>query len=305
MCLRRNMQTAPNSRTQKFIAVGAVLALALISLQAYTLMTDGTFDAAGIQKVGGSTDPPTNGTISVTGSGQVEIQPTMAILTIGVNTQDPSAQTAAQQNANIMTNVISALENLGINSSSIQTVSYSINPQINYDANGKSSVAGYQVDSQVQVTITTPTTTSQAEVQLGTKVGSAIDAAVGQGANEVYGVQFTASNSAVQQADQQALQLAVQDDVQPGEVDRDSARRDRNRCHLGQHEPILYSLPRDPGRHSIRIEPDSHSRTPVAHRLRHSTGRLHDQLAPPVGAPLFFFRKVTVITKVDRPDARP
>ena len=211
MCLRRNMQTAPNSRTQKFIAVGAVLALALISLQEYTLMTDGTFSAAGIQKVGGSTDPPTNGTISVTGSGQVEIQPTMAILTIGVNTQDPSAQTAAQQNANIMTNVISALENLGINSSSIQTVSYSINPQINYDANGKSSVAGYQVDSQVQVTITTPTTTSQAEVQLGTKVGSAIDAAVGQGANEVYGVQFTASNSAVQQADQQALQLAVQD----------------------------------------------------------------------------------------------
>ncbi|MGD0637126.1 MAG: SIMPL domain-containing protein [Nitrososphaerales archaeon] len=205
------MQTAANSRTQKFIAVGAVLALALISLQAYTLMTDGALSAAGIQKASGSTDPPTNSTISVTGNGQVEIQPTMAILTIGVNAQDPSAQTAAQENANIMTNVIGALENLGINSSSIQTVSYSINPQINYDANGKSSVTGYEVDSQVQVTVTASTTSGQSEVQLGTKVGSAIDAAVGQGANEVYGVQFSASSSAVHQADQQALQLAVQD----------------------------------------------------------------------------------------------
>jgi len=204
------MQTAVSSRTQKLIAVGAVLALALLALQAYTLTTGGTLGTSSIPKAGGTTDPPTNATVTVTGVGQVQIQPTTAILTIGVNTQDPSAQTATQQNANIMANVITALENLGINRSSIQTVSYSINPQTNYYQNEKPSITGYQVDSQIQVTISAATTPSQAQVQLGTKVGSAIDAAVGQGANEVYGVQFTASNAAIQQANQQALQLAVQ-----------------------------------------------------------------------------------------------
>jgi hypothetical protein len=209
------MQTAAGStRKQKLIAVGAVVALAILSMQAYTVIASGSLSAAGINKASGSVDPPTNSTMTVTGNGQVDIQPDMAILTIGVNTQDPSAQAAAQQNANIMTNIISALDNLGINSSSIQTVSYNIYQQYAYPVvyngpvNSSSSIGTYEVDNEIQVTISV---SSQAVAQLGAKVGAAIDAAVAQGANEVYGVQFTASNSAMQQANQQALQAAVQD----------------------------------------------------------------------------------------------
>ena len=209
--------TEVSTRTQKLIAIGAVVALAILSVQAYTFVTSGSLDTGGIHQAGGSVDPTTNSTITVTGTGLVNIAPDMAILTIGVDTTDSSAQAAAQQNANIMNNIISALENIGINSSSIQTVSYDIYQQQNYYAipvtcsgvvNASSCTSGYEVDNEIQITISV---SDQSISQLGAKAGAAIDAAVAQGANEVYGIQFTASNSQVQQANQQALQLAVQD----------------------------------------------------------------------------------------------
>src|SRR5271163_1944646 len=115
-----------SSRTQKLIAAGAIVALALLSVQAFTLVTTGAVSTSGIHAASGTTDPSNNGTITVTGNGQVNIQPTEALVTIGVNTQAATAEAAAQQNANVMTNVIAALEGLGINSSDIQTISYNI-----------------------------------------------------------------------------------------------------------------------------------------------------------------------------------
>jgi uncharacterized protein len=209
------MQTA--TRTQKLIAVGAIAALALLSVQAYALVTTGSL-ATTIRTASGSTDPPSNSTISVTGNGQVTVQPDIALLSIGVNTQGSSAQAAAQQNAQTMAKVIAALENLGINSSSIQTVSYDIYQQNQYatpvvcstplNSTACFSSGGYEVDDEVQVTISA---SNQTVSQLGTQAGAAIDAAVAQGANEVYGVQFTASNTQLQQANTEALQAAVKD----------------------------------------------------------------------------------------------
>ncbi len=212
------MQTAStNTRTQKLVAVGALVALAILSVQAYALVANGSLSTAGIHSASGSTDPPTNSTITVTGNGQVSIQPDVALLTIGVNTEGASAETAAQQNAQTMTNVITALGNLGINSSSIETISYDIYQQTGYAVPVVCSTplnvtscgsSGYEVDNEIQVTISV---SSQSITQLGTMVGAVIDAAVAQGANEVYGVQFTASTYQLQQANNQALQLAVKD----------------------------------------------------------------------------------------------
>lgn len=209
------MQSA-STRTQKLVAVGAIVALAVLSVQAYALVSTGSL-ATTIHTASGSTDPPSNSTISVTGNGQVTVQPDIALLSIGVNTQGSSAQAAARQNAQTMAGVIAALENLGINSSSIQTVSYNIYQQNQYAVpvvcstplNSTACAAeGYEVDDEIQVTLSV---SNQTLAQLGTAVGAAIDAAVGQGANEVYGVQFTASNAQLQQANTEALQAAVKD----------------------------------------------------------------------------------------------
>lgn len=201
------MQTTASSRTQKLIAVGAVVALVVISLQAYALISSGAVGTTGKQTARGGGDPAVNGTISVTGDGEVNIQPDRAILSFGVTTQDTSAQVAAQENSATMNSVISALEAIGINSSSIQTTSYNINPETDY-ANGAQFITGYQVVNEVQVTVQV----SDASLgTLGARVGEAIDAAAGQGANEINGIQFTASDSAIQQATNQALQAAAQD----------------------------------------------------------------------------------------------
>ena len=212
------MQTS-STRTQKLVAVGALVALAILSVQAYGLVANGSLNAAGVHKASGSTDPSTNSTITVTGNGQVSVQPDIALLTIGVNTEAASAEAAAQQNAQTMTSIMTALGNLGINSSSIQTISYNIYQQNGYpvpveicstplNSTVCPAAGGYEVDNEIQVTISV---SGQSITQLGTKVGAVIDAAVAQGANEVYGVQFTASASQLQQANTQALQQAVKD----------------------------------------------------------------------------------------------
>ncbi|MDA4112922.1 MAG: SIMPL domain-containing protein [Thaumarchaeota archaeon] len=193
---------------QKLLAAGAIVVLAILSIQTYELVAgSGAASSIGIHSVNGSTNPAANSTITVSGSGLVNIQPDRAILTIGVTSQDSSAQTAAQQNAAIMSNVITALGAIGINSSSIQTTSYNIYPQTQY-SNGPAVITGYQVTNEIQVTIQVP---SASLGTLGAKVGQAIDAATAQGANQIYGIQFTASSAAINQATNQALALAVQD----------------------------------------------------------------------------------------------
>jgi uncharacterized protein YggE len=198
-----------NTGRKRLIAAGAIIALAILSIQTYGLVAgSGATSSIGIHDAKGSTNPAVNSTITVSGSGLVNIQPDRAILTVGVTSQASSAQAAAQDNAVTMNNVITALGAIGINSSEIQTTSYNINPQTEYNNNGPTVITGYQVTNEIQVTIQA----SGASLgTLGAKVGQAIDAAVGQGANQIYGIQFTASSSAVKQASNQALQLAVQD----------------------------------------------------------------------------------------------
>lgn len=141
-------------------------------------------------------------TITVTGVGTVSIQPDRAILTIGVITQNTSAQSAVERNAEIMSRLIASLESLGINRSEIETVYYSISPA--YDSSQK--VIGYTVTNQIKVTVL-----SRGNVtELGMKTGQVIDTATSGGANTLYGVEFLSSDSSIQTAKIQALALAAQ-----------------------------------------------------------------------------------------------
>lgn len=198
---------AHRTRTQKLIAAGVVIAIALLTVQAYALARGGDGSPLTVTTARGSTDPSNNSTVTVIGTGQVGIEPNEVILSIGVTTQSSSAQTAAEQNANTTTSVISSLEHLGINSTEIQTVSYQISPETNYNNQAPPSITGYQVANEVQVTIAV---SGENISQLGTMAGQAIDAAVAQGANDISGVEFTASQTLIQQATNEALQQAVQ-----------------------------------------------------------------------------------------------
>ena len=160
------------------------------------------------------TTPRADGTISVQGTGQVQITPDRGIVTIGVTTQATTAQAAAQSNANTMNSVISGLNGIGIGNDNIQTIYYNIYPQYSC-CNSPSTITGYQATNEIQVTIIA---SGQTLAQLGGKVGLAIDTAANNGANQIYGVQFSAADSAIHQAQQTALQQGTEDASQRAHI---------------------------------------------------------------------------------------
>jgi hypothetical protein len=141
-------------------------------------------------------------TIQVTGEGTVAATPDEVLLLLAVQTQATTANQTASDNAVIMTRVMTALTNVGVSKSAIQTVSYSLTPIYNYkpDQTTPPAITGYTAENAIQITIT----------DLGS-VGRILDTAIAAGANEVQGVTFTFSTATYASLQKQALQLAIQD----------------------------------------------------------------------------------------------
>lgn len=134
--------------------------------------------------------------IEVTGEGAVPATPNRAIIVLGVVTENPNLSTAQSENASRVTSVINALSRLNIPKDRMQTVTYRIEMQYDYEE-GTQTLRGYQVTHQLQITIDT--------VEL---TGSVVDTAVKNGANDVSSIQFAMSNPDIYY--NQALSLAIQ-----------------------------------------------------------------------------------------------
>ncbi|MFC0234704.1 MULTISPECIES: SIMPL domain-containing protein [Fictibacillus] len=142
----------------------------------------------------------------VSGEGSVSAVPDRALLTIGVITENQNLSVAQKDNADKTASVIQTLMSLGIPQSDIQTASFRIEPQYNYE-NGQQQFRGYRVEHQLQVTVK--------DIR---QTGQAIDQAVANGANSVSSIQFTVSNPdafynqalslAIQNAQQKAISMA-------------------------------------------------------------------------------------------------
>jgi uncharacterized protein YggE len=118
--------------------------------------------------------------IHVSGSGSSSEKANQATVTLGVYTENPSATEAVQDNAALMNAVIDAIRAEEIPEEKIKTVSYSVNP--NYDWETRRTV-GYRVTNMIQV-----------EIDDISKVGDILDAATGAGANNVQGISFGLSD---------------------------------------------------------------------------------------------------------------
>ena len=142
--------------------------------------------------------------ITVSGTGQVSYTPDEALIQVSVQTANTTAMAATASNARDMTNVIRALNGIGISNSSLVTQGYSL--YANY-ANCYSScvpqIIGYSVTNSLQVNIT-----SASPAELGLKAGQVIDTAVKAGANGI-SLSFGASNSMLKTLTNEALQNAV------------------------------------------------------------------------------------------------
>ena len=148
-------------------------------------MTLGIFLVA-LSAWGADQVPPPHGpppaTISVTGSVTEEFSPDTAILNLAVETQKPTAQEAARENAAKSEQVVAAMKGLidTATGDTVTTSSYSVQPAYEYDDKiRKNQLIGYRTFNQVTVKT----------AKIG-GVGEMIDRALKSGANNVTDIRF-------------------------------------------------------------------------------------------------------------------
>ena len=210
LCINCVLRTLTDVNKGNYLTALAIIALVIVSV--FAIMRP-TMIARGPEN-------PNQKTITVNGTGTVETAPDEALLNLAVNTQAPTADQAAKENANTMSNVIQAI--LGLSSlnpsiakDDITTTDYSLTPvysQANNCLTASSpqqpitcttttqQLVGYSVRNAIQVTIKDMTS-----------IGRVLDAATQSGVNEVGGITFTFTDGTYASLQKQALQKAVQD----------------------------------------------------------------------------------------------
>ncbi|WP_169084911.1 SIMPL domain-containing protein [Paenibacillus sp. PL91] len=135
-------------------------------------------------------------TIEVLGEGTVAAAPDRALIILGAVTEGIALQPVQSENAQTVTNIIHALQDLNIPRENIQTNDYRI--EIQYDfPDGQQIFKGYKVTHLLQITLD--------EVE---QTGNVVDTAVSHGANTVSSIQFSIVQK--QRFENQALSLAIQ-----------------------------------------------------------------------------------------------
>jgi uncharacterized protein YggE len=118
--------------------------------------------------------------VRATGEATISARPDRAQISIGVLTQNPTAQAAAAANATQTTQVIEAIKRTLGQAGELKTAGYSISPQYQYTAGRAPKITGYQASNTVLIIVH--------DLSL---LGKVIDAASDSGANNINGVTFS------------------------------------------------------------------------------------------------------------------
>lgn len=190
--------------------------------------------------------------VTVIGRGEASARPDTAHVSIGVQTEAPTAQEALAQNNEQMTAIIARLRELGIADPDIQTSNFSIYPR--HD-NETSNVIGYVVSHSVTVTIRNLD-----------QAGMLLDQVVQLGANRINGISFSVDNpeayfdiaraNAMTDARRKAEQLASLAGAQLGPVliiDETSSGSPPLRSPVPETAPVA-DVPIEPGEQQFRVQ---------------------------------------------------
>ncbi len=158
--------------------------------------------------------------ITVSGSGTVETPPNMALITLGVTTEDKEAVPALRETSGAVTRILNRLTELGIDARDVQTRDLSLSPvwSNKYGASGEDAkITGFVSSNRVIV-----------KVRDLSKLGLILDQVITDGANDFNGLQFSVEDpkpledlaraKAVADATENAQQLASAAGVKLGAV---------------------------------------------------------------------------------------
>ncbi|MFA4855352.1 MAG: SIMPL domain-containing protein [archaeon] len=136
--------------------------------------------------------------ISVSGTITKTASPELAYVTLSIQTLDKSASKSQSDNAVLAAKVMEALKNAGLDEKDIETASYSVYEEFQWNENTrKSESLGYRTTNSIQAT-----------VRDLSKVGGVIDVAVQAGANSISGVSFALTKETEAELRTLALQEA-------------------------------------------------------------------------------------------------
>lgn len=143
----------------------------------------------------------------VVGTARISIPADMASVELGASAKGQTVNEAQQLTDEIITKVLAALKELGIDEKDIITSNYSVYTEMPYDEYGsiKKQEPIYNMTNILNITLRS----------IG-QVSLVIDAATKAGANEIYGLTFGTSNEG--EAYNEALEGAVKDAMQKASV---------------------------------------------------------------------------------------
>ena len=128
-----------------------------------------------------ATVPVLSGTrLDISATGEVTRVPDLAIISAGVQTLQPTATGAIEENASRMERVRAALKRAGVADKDIQTSSINLNPEYRYVENQPPRLTGYRATNSVNV-----------KFRDLKRTGAILDALVAEGANQINGPSLT------------------------------------------------------------------------------------------------------------------
>jgi uncharacterized protein YggE len=137
--------------------------------------------------------------LSVTGTGSVNVVPDVVTVSLGVQTVSSNIAQAVADNNRRAGQVQQAAREAGVADADIQTVYFYVTPQQQYDTSGNpTGIVTYWVDNTINVTL-----------RQTDKLGELLQAAIDAGANSVQSVSFSVDDPS--QAEDQARQEAMDD----------------------------------------------------------------------------------------------
>lgn len=149
----------------------------------------------------------------VEGVGEVQVEPDLAFINLGVNRRAATAKTAQEEVNEALKGILAGIENLGIPGKNIQTSRLNLNPiyvQTDRRAGEAPKIVGYEANYSISIRVD--------QLQL---LGEIIDSALGEDANQLQGVRFELSNDTASKSE--ALKMAVEAARQKAKVLSDSA----------------------------------------------------------------------------------
>jgi uncharacterized protein YggE len=154
-------------------------------------------------------------TVQIYGEGQVEVNPDIAYIQLGVTTLNEQVERAASTNSKTVKRVLAAVSSAGLAERDMSTSNYSVSAERPYGSEDREPA--YRVQNMVELT-----------VRDLANVGSVLGAAMAAGANEVRSVRMELENArpalvearrlAAQDAREKAQQLAELHGVELGPV---------------------------------------------------------------------------------------